>query len=189
MYKCLSFLMISTLVLIGCPNTPSTKELDQDIAKLEAEIKESKSVLDDYSGGLIAVLSRVRLQVLQSTKAMLEQKKMGFRRYIHITYTIDGKKYFPPKNKDKLLKEIKQDINNLKSELEEAKEESKRYEGGLLSVLSLTHIATIKNSIAFLEQKQLLLKYDIPYYAILPVNSKNEELVFKPTPGKDIDKF
>jgi len=150
MYKCLSFLLISTLVLIGCTDTPSTKELDQDIAKLEAEIKESKSVLDDYSGGLIAVLSRVRLQVLQSTKAMLEQKKMGFRRYIH------GKKYFPPKNKDKLLKEIKEDINNLKSELKEAKEESKRYKGGLLGVLSLTHIATIKNSIAFLEQKTVI---------------------------------
>jgi len=120
---------------------------------------------------------------------MLEQKKTGLKRYIPISYAIDGKKYSQPENKNDLLEELERDIESLKNDLAKAEKESKQYSGGLLGVISLTQVATIKNSIVLLDQKRLLLKHDIPYYSIIPTASKSNEPSFNPTPGKDIDKF
>jgi hypothetical protein len=182
-------LFFAILILSGCSNVPSTEELDSDIGLLDKEIKEATVTAQDYSGGLLALIVNVRLETLQSTKTMLELKKTGLKRYIPVSYSVDGKKYSPPDNKNELLQELKQDIENLKIDLAKAEKEGDQYVGGLLGVLSLTQVATVKNSLAFLEQRQLLLKHDIPYYSILPATSKSKEPSFKPTPGEDIDKF
>lgn len=189
MFNYFKILFLAALLLAGCSNVPSTEEIDRDIGLLDKEIKEVTATAQDYSGGLLGILANVRLETLQSTKAMLEQKRTGLKRYIPVSYSVDGKKYSPPENKNDLLKELEQDIENLKNDLAKAEKESDQYGGGLLGVLSFTQVATIKNSIAFLEQRRLLLKHDIPYYSILPATSKSNEPSFKPTPGKDIDKF
>ena len=189
MFNSLKILFLVILLLAGCSNVPSTEEIESDIGLLDKEIKEATATVQDYSGGLLAILANVRLETLQSTKAMLEQKKTGFKRYIPVSYSIDGKKYSPPENKNDLLQELGQDLENTKNDLADAEKESNQYGGGLLGVLSLTKVATVKNSIAFLEQKRLLLKHDIPYYSVIPATSNNSEPSFKPTPGKDIDKF
>lgn len=189
MFNYFKILSLTILLLAGCSNVPSTEEIDSDMGLLDKEIKEATATVQDYSGGLLAILANVRLQTLQSTKTMLLQKKTGLKRYIPVSYSVDGKKYSAPENKNHLLQELKQDIENLKDDLAKAEKESDQYRGGLLGVLSLTQVATVKNSIAFLEQRRLLLKHDIPYYSILPATSKSNEQSFKPTPGKDIDKF
>jgi len=189
MFNYFKILFLAILLLAGCSNVPSTEEIDRDIGLLDKDIEEATTIVQDYSGGLLAILANVRLGVLQSTKAMLDQKKTGLKRYISISYSVDGKKYSPPENKNDLLQELKQDIESLKIDLVKAEKESEQYGGGLLGVLSLTKLATVENSIAFLEQRRLLLKHDIPYYSILPTASKSNEPTFKPTPGKDIDKF
>jgi len=189
MFKYFKIFFLCILLLAGCSNIPSTEEIDGDIGLLDKQIKEAIATVQNYSGGLLATLANLRLEALQSTKAMLEQKKTGLKRYIHVSYSVDGKKYSPPENKNDLLEELEQDIENLKNDLAKAEKESDQYGGGLLGVLSLTQVATIKNSIAFLEQRRLLLKHDIPYYSIIPATSKSNEPGFKPTPGKDVDKF
>lgn len=189
MFNYFRTLFLLTLLLAGCSKVPSTIDIESDINLLDNEIKEAIATVQDYSGGLLSILAKVRLETLKSTKTMLEQKKTGLKRYIPIAYTIDGKKYSPPENKNNLLQELERDINELKENIARAEKENNKYTGGLLSILYLTQIATEKNSIAFLEQKRLLLKHDIPYYSVLPATSKNNEPGFKPTPGKDIDKF
>ena len=134
-------------------------------------------------------MANVRLETLKTTKSMLEQKKIGYRRFIPLSYSIDGKVYNSPENKDKLLQELEDDLENLQHDLSIAEEESAKYGGGLLGVLSLTKFVTVENSIAFLNQKRLLLKHDIPYYDIVPSPSTSREPDFKPTPGDDINKF
>ena len=113
------------------------------------------------------------------------KRKMG----TSYTVKIDGKEYTSPENKDVLLQELSDDLNDLQMDLANAEEESVKYSGGLLGVLSLTQVETVKNSIAFLNQRRLLLKHDIPYYDIVPAPSTNGEPDFMPTPGEDINKF
>jgi len=189
MKKYLNIIFLSLFLASGCSNVPSTEEINGDIAILEAEIKDTKETVQQYTGGLLAILSSVRLETLRATKSMLEQKKKGFQRYIPLSYSIDGKEYFPPANKDDLLHEINNDLKKLQQDLSKAEIESSKYRGGLLGVLSLTQVVTVKNSLAFLDQRRLLLKHDIPYYSIVPVPSGSGEPPFKPTLGEDINKF
>jgi len=185
----LIIMVLAALLLTGCYEYPSTEEIDGDIAILEKEINSAKANAEKYAGGLLSMLANVHLETLKSTKSMLEQKKKGFQRYIPISYTVDGKEYSPPANKDKLLEELTTDIDSAKAELTKAELESSKYGGGLLGVLSLTQVATAQNSLAFLNQRRLLLKYDIPYYNIVPTSQRDREPDFKPTPGEDVDKF
>jgi len=189
MLKHFKIFFLVAILLSGCSDIPSSEEINSDISLLNKEIKETKIASEKYSGGLILALIKVRLETLQSTKVMLEQKSKGYNRYIPVSYSIDGKEYSPPSNKNVLLQELKQDMQKLKNDLEKVEKENNRYSGGLIKITLMMQATTIKNSIAFLEQKQLLLKYDIPYYSILPNTTKNNEPEFKKTPGKDIDKL
>lgn len=189
MPRFLTILVIIFCLLVGCTHVPSSQEIEKDIALLDQKIEEANATVQDYSGGLLSALAKVRLETLKSTKSMLEQKKSGIKRFILVSYSVDGKKYPPPENKEEVLQDLEKDLKDLKVDLAEAEAESEKYEGGLLGVLSLTKASTLKNSIAFLDQKRLLLKHDIPYYSIFPDTIKADEPDFKPTPGKDIDKF
>lgn len=189
MSKNVTIILLSVFLLCGCYNAPSTEEIESDLKTVETEIKNAQETVQEYSGGLLAILANVRLQTLKTTKSMLEQKKNGFRRYIPLSYSIDGKKYTPPENKDILLQELNDDLTGLKRDLSKAEEESAKYGGGLLGVLSLSQVATVENSIAFLNQRRLLLKHDIPYFDIVSAPSTSGEPDFKPTPGEDINKF
>lgn len=187
--KVLSILFIVICLFAGCTNVPSSEEIKTDIALLDKDIEATSRTVQNYSGGLLAILANVRLETLKSTKSMLEQKKSGIKRFIPVSYSVDGKKYSPPENKHELLQNLEKDLKDLRFDLSEAEAESAQYGGGLLGVLSLTKVATVKNSIAFLNQRRLLLKHDIPYYTILPDINKADEPDFKSTPGEDIDKF
>lgn len=189
MSRLLSILFIIFCLLTGCTNVPSSEEIEKDIQFLDKEIEEANATVQSYPGGLLAVLANVRLETLKSTKSMLAQKKSGIKRFIRVSYSVDGKKYSPPGNKEELLQNLEKDLKDLRVDLAEAEAESAQYRGGLLGVLSLTKVATVKSSIAFLDQKRLLLKHDIPFYSIHPDASKVDEPDFEPTPGKDIDKF
>ena len=194
-YKRLSminYFKIYFLVVIlfsGCSNVPSSENIDNDISLLNKEINEVNVASGKYTGGLILSLIKVRLETLRATKAMLEQKSKGLNRYIPVSYSIEGIEYSPPSNKNILLQELEEDMQKLNNELEKAEKESNRYSGGLIKVTLVMQATTIKNSIAFLEQKKLLLKYDIPYYSLLPNSTKNNESEYKETSGEDIDKL
>jgi hypothetical protein len=184
-------LLIAVLILSllsSCFNVPLSDDLEADIANLDERVKNTRITVNEYSGGLLSVLTSIRLETLMTTKSMLEQKKLGLKRFIPISYTVDGKKYVPPSDKDTLLQNIERDLTDLRKHLAEAKSENERYGRGLLGVLSLTNTATIKNSITFLEQRKLLLKHDIPYYSLLP-KEEDKGPGFEPTSGDDVDKF
>ena len=175
-------------LLSACTDIPSTNDIATDMASVENEINDARKTVSEYSGGLLFILASTRLETLLVTRAMLEQKKSGLKRFISTSYSVDGRKHVPPSNKQQLIREIEQDITKLKKQLEEAEMESQNYSGGLIGVLSSTSIVTIKISIAFLEQRMLVLKHDIPYYSLIDeLDGKDKNFI--PTPGEDIDKF
>lgn len=189
MKKMLNIIFLSLFIVSGCFSIPSTEEINEDIKSLDVKIKATHEAVKQYSGGLLAILANVRLETLKATRTMLEQKENGLKRYIPLKYSIDGKEYSPPVNKEELLQEINNDLEKLQKDLSKAEIESANYEGGLLGVLSFTQVATIKNSLAFLNQRQLLLKHDIPYYSVAITHTGDKEPGFKTTPGEDINKF
>lgn len=189
MFRFTIFIFVTLTLLFGCTEVTSTDVLDADIVQLDEVISEAKAKATSYSGGLLASLTNVRLEALQSTRAILDQKRTGLNRFIPVAYNVDGNAYRPPENKEELQKELRKEIDELYSDLAEAKIAVAIYDGGLLGVLASTKVATIENSIAFVRQKHLLLQHDIPYYALVPTLPQDGAAEFKATPGTDIEKF
>ena len=188
--KLLLINMCILITLLSCSNVPSTGDLDRDIEGLNKQIKITENEANRYSGGLLKILIDLRKDILTNTKLMLEQKRSGLNRFIHINYTIDGKKYFPPNDKNELLKNIHDNITNYQKDIVKARKEGNRYSGGVIKVLIDVKAATLENSLAFLKQRELLLKYDIPFYSVIPKSEPGGETKqFKSTPGKDVEKF
>lgn len=182
----LSFLFM----LVSCGQAPSTEELDKDIAELTKEVKLTENESNKYSGGFLKTLIDIKKEILTNTRLMLEQKRNGIKRFIHINYNIDGQKYLPPDNKDELISKLQNEINTVQDDITKVKKESSRYSGGLLKGLLEVKAATMENSLAFIKQRELLLKYDIPFYSIIPKSaSGGKGQGFKATPGEDIEKF
>lgn len=175
---------------MNCGQVPSTEELDKDIEGLNKQIKITDEDINKYSGGLLKTLLEIKKETLLNTKLMLEQKRGGIKRFIHINSTIDGKKYLPPDNKDDLLKKIQNEINLVQKDIAQARKESNKYSGGLIKGLIEVKAATLENSLAFITQRELLLKHDIPFYSIIPKSEAGgKDKKFKATPGEDIEKF
>lgn len=189
MAKLLPMILAAICLFAGCSKVPLSEDIENDIAVIDKEIDDTIFAMRNYSADILVKLANVRLETLKSTKNMLEQKNTGIKRYIPVSYSVDGEKYNSPKDKTEILKKIDTDLCELRDDLMNSELESDRYIGGLLKILALTKVVTLKNSIAFLEQKKLLLKYDIPFYAILHRAENVNGQEFKATPGKDIDKF
>lgn len=181
--------MVCILVFLqGCGKPPSTKEIDNDIKILNAQLEEAKKESSQYAGGLIKILIDSRIQILSNSKAMLEQKRTGLNRFIKIKYTVDGKIYKKSPDFEKEIESINKEIEEINEKIEETQSESDRYAGGLIKAMLESNIATMKNTLAFLEQKKLSLKYEIPIY-LAPSFTEREaiESERKPMEGSDLD--
>ncbi len=172
------FLLI--LLIFGCGQPQSTTEIDKDIAEINKQIEKAEKELKLY-GGLVNVLISVRANILQNTKAMLEQKRIGIKRFININYNIEGKIYKQPDDIDNILKDIQNEIDKQNNKLEKANEEYNKL-GGLVKNIKLVDIVTVQNSITMLEQKKILLKYGIPLYEI---SAQKEKTTKEPAAKKD----
>ena len=62
------------------------------------------------------------------------------------------------------LAAVEQEIATTRAKLQEAVAEADRYSGGLLQAMSLSTVATTRNSLAMLEQRRLALKYSLPQF-------------------------
>lgn len=146
---------------------PNLRELESDIQVVSLQIDETEKENARYSEGLIKTLIMLRLQILKNTKAMLEQKKYTLVHEIPVHYTYRDKIYVPAPVDSAMLESIELDIKDQQKELIKAEAENAKYSGGLIKSMILSQIATIKNTIAMLEQRKLLAKHGIPL-AMLP---------------------
>lgn len=155
--------------------------LEKDIQALSLQIDEAQKENAQYSGGLVKTLIILRLQILKNTKAMLEQKKYALKHGIPVKYTYKGEIYHPISADQTIIQGIESDIRDQRTELSKAEAENAKYSGGLVKAMILSQIATIKNTIAMLEQRKLTIKYGIPLLALpkeQPEEAKEEK---KPT--------
>ena len=185
----LLLLLLCFFATIGCDQIPSTKDLDKDIDILRKQVEQINQDAAQY-GGLVHTLMLIRTNVVKNTLAALEQKATGYKRFIPITYTINLKE-FDIRNKDDQLKGLDASILEIKTQIKSAEEENNRYSGGLLKALILTRKAIAENTLAFLEQKRMLLKHDIPIVTVMPdpkqLNEDKSKNSFQKSPGSDQD--
>jgi hypothetical protein len=167
--KKINFFLSLSLLFISCAKAQNfdPQPLKNEIAGLEQTIVKARAESGQYSGGLIKALLDSRIQILENTKAMLEQRLAAGNYGVKISYKVDGKEYIAPANKAAIIKNLESEALQLSQELANAKKEADKYSGGLVQAMALSTVATIQQQLAMLDMKRCALIYDIPLFAFI----------------------
>jgi hypothetical protein len=140
--------------------TPEQKQLavdlKQDLGRIRQEIEHATKDDAAYSGGLIKSLIGVRLEVLKTNEALVEQRIHAIKAGTRITLVVNAVKTDPTR-----AAELAKEIESQKAKVAEARAEADRYSGGLVQAMAETAVATARNSLAMLEQQFFIAKYGL----------------------------
>jgi hypothetical protein len=136
--------------------SPSTADLDADIAEVSRQIEEAEGELAAYAGGAIQTLISMRIEVLKTTSAMLEQKRTSLLRRIDLDYTVDGHAHAPSAE---TIAALESDLADTTREKERFQTEADRYTGGLIQTIALMNVATNEMTISQLKLSLLAERY------------------------------
>ncbi|SFU43984.1 hypothetical protein [Xenorhabdus koppenhoeferi] len=155
--------LIGVVLMAGCgPKELSPEERQQvdklkvELTQTEKDISTAKSQNEQYVGGLIKLLIGSRLEVLETNKALLQQRINAIESGAKIEVVVNGVKPDP-----EAANAIKIEIDNLKSDIEVAKNDAAQYSGGLVQAMKLSAVATQEQTLAMLQQKYLSAKYGL----------------------------
>lgn len=152
-----------SLLLTGCFEKKLTEDEIALISNLRAELVETSESITKteaqnamYSDGLVKGLIAVRLEVLKTNEALLQQR-------IH---AIEGRapvktQTFVSEENLELAEELSKEIEQAQSELLIAEAEASIYSGGLVGAMKAAAVATQQNTIAMLKQRYLSAKYGL----------------------------
>lgn len=161
-FNCALILVASLFVLAACKPTltPEQKEqlasLQRERAAVQAGISEAAAESSNYAGGLIKTLIFVRLEVLKTNDALLQQRIHALEGNAKTEVVV--KQATTDSGRAKALAA---EIEVQRAKLAEARAESERYSGGLIKALAETTVATAANTVAMLEQGRLMAEYGL----------------------------
>lgn len=149
----------------------STIEIDRDRTALAAEIATTEAESEKYSPSLLKSLIEVRLAIIRTTLAMLDQKRASAIRRIALNYRIDGQPVHEASDQE--LNAILEDLSQAEKKAAASKLEAARYTGGLVQAMAFMKAETDEMSVSQLRLKFYSAKHGIPMsLPSLPENSK-----------------
>lgn len=122
-----------------------------DLASIQSEITAAQKIDAQYTGGLVKALTTSRIAILRQTEAMLDQKLLSYKAGApaHHLSASDSQK----------LAEVESEMGSTRSKISQQQLEVARYSGGLTYALSLSTLETLRQTLALLEQRRVILKY------------------------------
>jgi len=87
---------VALILLAGCPEPQSTRELDADIEATKVRIEKARADQKRYGkGSVVYDLTGLRVAIEEQTAAMLQQRRSAARWQTTLNYTVDGQEYVP----------------------------------------------------------------------------------------------
>ena len=158
--------------------TPEQKQvvtdLRQDLDRIRKDIEQGRKEEAAYNPGLLKTLIGMRLEVLKTNEALIEQRIHALESGARITVVVHATTADPEK-----AAELAKEIESKRAELAEARAEADKYSGGLLQAVSETSVATTRSTIAMLEQQYFVAKYGL---AMPTVSASPASPDARPTP-------
>jgi hypothetical protein len=136
---------------------PTVQELTSDISTIESTIAEARAFADRYSeGSFIRVQSDLRIAILETTKAMLDQKRSSWLRGIKLSYLASGQTIAAATPES--VASIEGEIARAKVDAQTAKSKAQMYTGGLIQSLALVEEQTHLVAAAAAQQRLALIR-------------------------------
>ena len=130
--------------------------LKNERAALAEEIKEAGEKDAARTGGLVKALIGARLELLLTTDVLIRQRVHALESGAPISIEVRATTAAPEE-----AESLSAEIEAKKEELEAAKKESARYSGGLVKAMKESTVATIEQTLAMLQQRQLIARYGL----------------------------
>lgn len=148
------------VLLAGCGHKLSPEELQQltklkeSLAATRAEVVQAKQETKEF-GGLVGTLALLRLEVLKTNEALLDQRVNALESGAKMVITV-------PTTKDDPIRaaQIEADLVVAREKLKEAEEKAANA-GGLIGAMAMMNVATQANTVAMLDQQRLMAKYGL----------------------------
>jgi hypothetical protein len=160
-YKVLALFAIGFFMLLtACEKalTPEQKAqldaLKQEQTSLGAEVEATRADDAKYSGGLIKGLIGMRLEILKTNQALIQQRIHALEGHATTSIEVNVTASDPVR-----AAALTKDIAEQRRKLADAQAEAAKYEGGLIKALAETSVATVGNTVAMLEQERLRATY------------------------------
>lgn len=151
-------------------------DLKQDLDRIRQEIERGTNDDAAYSGGLIKTLIGMRLEVLKTNEALVEQRIHALESGARISVVVNATKPDPAR-----AAELAKEIESQRVKVEEARAEADRYSGGLVQAMAETAVATNRNTLAMLEQQYFIAKYGLAIPAVAAAHAVPTETGSKVT--------
>ena len=160
-------LVFLVLTLLSCSHQPSEEELEKiellqtELLDLQQEVRRAEDSGESLSGGLVKGLIDVRIEILKTTEALLEQRIQALEAGAEIDIVITA---IEPNHE--LVQAIEREISDQEQSLEKARVDAARYSGGLVGAMKAATVATEELSLASLQHRRLAALYGFPDLAI-----------------------
>ena len=131
-------------------------QLQGELVQVESEIESAEEDNRTYSGGLIKTLITLRLEILRTNHALIQQRIHALESGAEIDIIVIGSEPDPEVAANLLV-----EIEDQRTKIAEAEQEAARYSGGLVQAMALSAVATQRNTLAMLEQKYFSAEYGL----------------------------
>ena len=173
----LSALCVATF-LVACTRSPSPEEqariqaLRSELELTQKEASAAEGENAQYSGGLLKALVVMRLEILKTNEALIEQRIHAIESGAKITIetvatNVDAER----------AKQLEAELTKQELKVSEAEAKASAYSGGLVGAMAMMSAATERNSVALLRQQYLIAKYGLasPQQGpVIPISSARE---------------
>ena len=176
-------ILLCTSLSTPCIASKSAHTLDSlraEQLQIDESINQAKEEDSKLSGGLIKALIGTRLELLLINSALVQQRINALESGAKIKV-----KLYEAKPDPERARNLKAEMDSIKSEIKAKEEEIAQYRGGLIKVTLMSAVATMNNTLAMLQTEYLKAKYGI--YWMPDLKNKSKETASS-TPAKKVAK-
>lgn len=134
--------------------------LRTELEATKKEVAAAEAQYTQYSGGLIKVLIGLRLEVLKTNEALIQQRIHAIESGARVTIQTAATKPDPER-----AKQLEAELTKQELKVSEAEGKASAYSGGLVGAMALMSVATERNTLAMLRQQYLIAKHGLAFVA------------------------
>jgi hypothetical protein len=179
--KIILYTIFVVALLGGCNRSLSPEEQIQ-VQALQTELETTKKEVTaaelknaQINGGLLKVLTLVRLEILKTNVALIQQRIHAIESGAKVTIETLATKPDP-----KRAMQLEEEVTKQEAKLSDVEAKAKQYSGGLVGAMAVMGVATETNSLAMLRQQYLIAKYGLASLPQIPPSEVSPALEAEP---------